>query len=431
MNPFRGLADLIFGSRKTDSAPEGGASDGPVPVLKDILQVLKEAKPPSEPREPLSQAAPTIQPSQPEKTGAAELLNGPPPAPAETAARGNFPAPSSEAGDRIRDKVKQAGEDADRINTGNVPPAPVVDVPPANVRVSPPVVNVPETKTEGGKIEPEREGLLGRFVERLKEIFGNLLSGLASLIGGMEKPGDQAKAIPVSDGGFGAGGPPPPTGANAPQPDKKANLFNKAKNTLGGFFHKKSKNVGRDAEAGLAGAGFGGAAKAAGVVGIVIGVGKALWDVGEKALHFALGLNEANRNIAMFSGQMAGAMAQLDMAEIQNNIKQAQATGGSGAALADEIRGLKNDFQPLRETIGTLKNTAAKLAVQILRPLADLANFASETLGIKAVAEEIEANTRNNRATEPTMQQMHDLASGEWMRQPEAMTNRQRPLEPL
>lgn len=88
---------------------------------------------------------------------------------------------------------------------------------------------------------------------------------------------------------------------------------------------------------------------------------------------FTFGLSESNRDLAKWNGALAASFAKLDIAQMQMDIRQASATGGSAAALNDALADVIREFQPIREDLGILVNLVGISAATGVKSLISMA----------------------------------------------------------
>jgi hypothetical protein len=145
----------------------------------------------------------------------------------------------------------------------------------------------------------------------------------------------------------------------------------------GGRFGGGSRPAGGSAAAGggrtailmaarMAGA-FAGAV--AGVAAFVVGLAA----TGAAIRKFAHSVNESNRKLAAYNGQLAGSFAILDVNRVLRDIKTANETAGTGAALADAANADEAAWQPVRAAWANLSN---EVSTKILDISAEVASFA-------------------------------------------------------
>jgi hypothetical protein len=184
------------------------------------------------------------------------------------------------------------------------------------------------------------------------------------------------------------------------------------------------------AGAGAGGAGAGGAgamggvaARLAGVAGnpyvlaagAVVAVGVAMAKLPGIARRLGESLVEAQRPLAMFSAAIAGTVARMDYQQRVLDMQQAQATGGSASLLGSSLMQLRNDMQPMREAMTTVKNLLATGLVQFGRYIIKAASWIP---GIKEIGEtlkNIEKKLGGGEANRALNDHLRAIASGAWL----------------
>lgn len=456
MNPFRGLLDLLTGGRKADK-PEGqggNTGENPVPTLKEILAAVRSMPRPSEARPPMptpptaGQMAFSPPASAPPPTSPTPAAQVPPPAPTGPGTASGIGSAANVAQSNADGLGRLRGELQGIAKSHSTPPAPtesrppLAGPPPAPITVSPPAVNVTAPASpSGSRSAPppittpaasgsqdlgRHEGMLSGFVAKLSEVFGNLTANLASLITGLPKDATAAGQGPGNVTPPPAGVPPAPTGTEQ-QPSGNwrrhggkgpPDNFNEVK---GGDFQPKEPESEKKASKGIF-SGF------TGLIG-TLALAKVTFNKTINAVErFVMGTQEANKELRYYSGELAVAFANLDIQELQQNMRTAQRTGGSGSLLASEIKNLKDEFQPLREMNAIFKNKLAANFVASTAAVTKLATDAAKLTGLVGIAEDIEKNTRDRSRDnrEPGVRMAQELASGAWTQ----IVNNQ-PLPPI
>lgn len=476
MNFFRGLLDLIQSMQKlggkTDSTGNAGESgEKTLPTLKDILSAIRSLRssPPRESRPPLP-TLPKMLPITPQvknEQGQSPFETVQPPP--------KYPAPTAESADRIRSKVDEAGRVADSINAqpatptpsafadalANLknnppkdlqplnppppvpkgiyqpppkpqafPPAPMNFSPPPPVNVQPPQVTV----STPGQPAPQQAdtgklaALLASFVDGLRSLVANV-KGTGQSQQPQQATGNRPPLLPAPT----QPRPPLPEMPKAIQPSKptsgkrgedflpgqpkaKGGVFSKMK----GFLDGKAQAGGMTGKAaGAASGAMGGmagmAAKLAGPVGMVIALGTAAAATAKAIFSFADGVNESNRELAKYNGQMANAFAQLDIRNLQRQMRLSQNTGGTGSELAEEMNRFGEDMQGIRETLQTFKNTIGFAGIRALRVGWKLLENSNAVIPVlRRIAALLENEARTGDQVPPEVQAIREIATGQW-----------------
>lgn len=466
MNFFKGLIDLLNALGKTGGAGNSQDSSSGLPeannTLKSILQAVKDLKSRplllgrNRPADPLPKSMPLLprqeksESQQPVFETVQPPANIPPPQPIR-------PTKESFADAMARFKASPP----DNLQPIN-PPPPVPNhpdfdkfkkhepqaVPPAPLNYQPPTVNVPPPSVTVNPPGQPQQQSAAPDIGRLAGVVSSFIDGLKNLIGkirGTQSPVQpppqfnpprtqprstrQPLPKPESDRG------PLPKMPERIQPSKPVVPGNKGQGNLPGnqkagqglfskmkgFFDGTSKAgagaAGKAAGAagGMMGGLAGAAAKLAGPVGLIVSLGSAAAGAAKKLFDFASGVNESNREISKFSGSMASAFAQLDIQDLQRNMRLAQNTQGTGTAVADEMNSLKDDTQAMREMMTTFKNTFALGSLKLLRAANIIIEHLPEIQALRWVAEQIEQNTQpEDGQVTPTQEAIRELGSGRW-----------------
>lgn len=195
-------------------------------------------------------------------------------------------------------------------------------------------------------------------------------------------------AGPQSAGGYSTLIPPPPAPGTLPAgPAKPPEIDIKSMVGQDAAQYGAAAQTSRLAQGGVAATAGGEMAAFAGsllkgatsVIGLTvaaIAAVKGIKAMGEAAV-------EAQRQYAPFHGGLATQMAKSDIQQINQQRQYAQATGGSAALMTQSQRGLREQWEPLSEDLGTITNllttglievgtvtaTIAKTAMGVARPL--------------------------------------------------------------
>lgn len=122
---------------------------------------------------------------------------------------------------------------------------------------------------------------------------------------------------------------------------------------------------------------------------------------------------EGNRYLTQFNGKIGAAYARLDRQEITLGLRQGRATENSASGAADALHELNEAMQPLSETFGSLGNLAGTGALKLATIIAYLGDIAATAVGLKALAEMIEWNTRRRLGgSTPDTEHIRRVASG-------------------
>lgn len=86
-------------------------------------------------------------------------------------------------------------------------------------------------------------------------------------------------------------------------------------------------------------------------------------------------LAESRRNLASYDGRLAAAYARMDVKQIRRDIETARDTGGSSAAVVNELAKLRGMLQPWREDLVRIENALARVAIESAQGVVFLGNM--------------------------------------------------------
>lgn len=167
---------------------------------------------------------------------------------------------------------------------------------------------------------------------------------------------------------------------------------------------------------GLGGAAIGGLL--GGPLGAGVGqeLGKALTGLPEKLHKFAEGVNEGNKGLAKYNGQLALAFAKQEYGDLRRTFSRATATSGSASSLAGSIDSFRDAVEPGVTAMLNTMNGLAKTVVEGASSLAGVFNWLTTTG--KQVLETLHVIDKNTSPSKPkkppfldSMQQWADRAN--------------------
>lgn len=173
--------------------------------------------------------------------------------------------------------------------------------------------------------------------------------------------------------------PPVPKPAKIPKPIKGKPVLTRwqrimqaAGVTPGGMNPKGKGGLG----AALGGGKMGGmASKAAGVAGIVVEVGKKLYEIVNGLKDFANQTAENTRGLRQFNSTINAQWALMDRQQIQLQFRTAKNTSASTKDLLEETRKMREALQPLKELGINATNKLATAAAQTVTFIAGFTDF--------------------------------------------------------
>ena len=136
------------------------------------------------------------------------------------------------------------------------------------------------------------------------------------------------------------------------------------------------------------------AAAAGGPAGLAVGavalLGTAALAATKKIKDFADATLESQRELARFEGKIASVFARLDRQEAILAARTAAGTSGSTQLLGEQMMALRDEWQPMREDLATLKNLMGAVATAGLRATNFIIQWHPVVIGLRKVIEAAE-----------------------------------------
>lgn len=144
-----------------------------------------------------------------------------------------------------------------------------------------------------------------------------------------------------------------------------------------------------------------------------VGLFTALFVVPPLVKRWTESLTESRRQLQMYNGRIAASIARLDVQKIRQDIQFAGRTGVSTAGLMDVIGEFNESFQPVREDMRTVMNTAGTVVVKAGALLADAASAVIDFMpGARDALDALEEDRKRKLRDEavPVHRFLRDLA---------------------